>query len=72
MQNNLKFDINKKTNIEKTFRVAKVMADFDLKLEHSNEHFQGNIEMPENWHIGAIVGASRHWKKHYSKRIVQR
>lgn len=70
MQNNLKFDINKKTNIEKTFRVAKVMADFDLKLEHSNEHFQGNIEMPENWHIGAIVGGSRNRQNNNCERII--
>ena len=36
MQN---FNIIKKSDIDKTFRVAKIMADFDVKLEHSNEHF---------------------------------
>lgn len=52
------FNIIKKNNIEKTFRVAKVMSDFDVKIEHSNEHFEGKIDLPENWNIGLIVGGS--------------
>lgn len=52
------FNIIRKNNIEKTFRVAKVMGDFDVKIEHSNEHFEGHIELPENWNIGLICGGS--------------
>lgn len=52
------FNIIKKNDIEKTFRVAKVMSDFDVKIEHSNEHFEGNIELPKEWNIGLIVGGS--------------
>ena len=52
------FNIIKINNINKTFRVAKVMNDFDVKIEHSNEHFEGNIELPENWNIGLICGGS--------------
>lgn len=52
------FDIIKTNNIEKTYRVAKIMNDFDVKLEHSNEHFVGEIEFPEKWNIGLIVGGS--------------
>lgn len=52
------FNIIKKNNIEKTFRVAKIMGDFDVKIEHSNEHFEGNIELPDNWNIGLICGGS--------------
>lgn len=52
------FNIIKTNEVEKTFRVAKVMNDFDIKPEHSNEHFEGNIEFPENWNIGLIVGGS--------------
>jgi hypothetical protein len=48
MQDIIKFDIEKNINIEKTFRVSKVMTDFDLKEEHSNEHFIGKIELPNN------------------------
>ena len=52
------FNIIRKNNIEKTFRVAKVMGDFDVQIEHSNEHFEGNIELPDNWNIGLICGGS--------------
>ena len=50
------FDIVKKSNIKDTFRVSKIKSDFDIKNEHSNERFVGDIEMPENWQIGVIVG----------------
>ena len=52
------FNIIKKNNVNKTFRVAKVMSDFDVKIEHSNEHFEGNIELPKKWNIGLICGGS--------------
>lgn len=52
------FNIIKENNVEKTFKVAKVMSDFDVKIEHSNEHFEGDIELPEKWNIGLIVGSS--------------
>lgn len=52
------FNIIRKNNVNKTFRVAQVMSDFDVKLEHSNEQFIGNIDLPENWNIGLICGGS--------------
>lgn len=52
------FDIVKKTDVKSSFRVEKIKADFDVKSEHANERFIGCIDYPENWHIGAIVGAS--------------
>lgn len=52
------FNIVRKNNVNKTFRVAQVMSDFDVKLEHSNEKFIGNIELSENWNIGLICGGS--------------
>lgn len=52
------FNIIRKNNVKKTFRVAQVMSDFDVKLEHSNENFIGDIDLPENWNIGLICGGS--------------
>ena len=52
------FNIIRKNNVNKTFRIAQVMSDFDVKLEHSNEQFIGNINLPENWNIGLICGGS--------------
>jgi ABC-type glutathione transport system ATPase component len=63
------FNIIKKNNINKTFRVAQVMADFDVKLEHSNEHFEGNIEMPDKWNIGLICGGSGTGKSTIAKEL---
>ena len=42
------FDIVKKNDPDVTFRVSKIQADFDVKLEHSNERFVGDIEMPND------------------------
>lgn len=63
------FDIVKKNEPDITFRVSKIQADFDIKLEHSNEHFVGNIEMPNDWQIGVIVGASGTGKSTIAKEL---
>jgi ABC-type ATPase with predicted acetyltransferase domain len=66
MQN---FNIVKKSEIDKTFRVAKIMADFDVSVEHSTEHFKGTIDLPTKWNIGLIVGASGTGKTTIAKEI---
>ena len=63
------FDIVKENNPDITFRVSKIQADFDVKLEHSNERFVGNIEMPDDWQIGVIVGASGTGKTTIAKTL---
>ena len=63
------FDIVKKNNVKNTFRVSKIEADFDIKPEHSNEHFEGNIEIPQKWNIGVIVGGSGTGKTTIAKEI---
>ena len=52
------FDIIRKSDIDNTFRVSKIMDDFDVKAEHSTEEFHGEIKFPDNWQIGIIVGGS--------------
>ena len=52
------FNIIKQNKVNKTFRVAKVMSDFDVSIEHSNEHFEGKIDLPNEWNIGLICGGS--------------
>lgn len=63
------FNIIKENKPDRTFRVAKIMSDFDVKLEHSNEHFIGTIEMPEKWNIGVIVGNSGTGKTTIAKEL---
>lgn len=52
------FDIVKESPIKKTFRVAKIMSDFDVAEKHAQEHFKGVLHIPEKWNIGVIVGGS--------------
>lgn len=63
------FDIVKKNKPQNTFRVSKICADFDVKFEHSNEHFVGDIELPEKWNIGVIVGKSGTGKSTIAKEL---
>lgn len=45
MQN---FNIVKSSDIEKTYRVARIMGDFDVKTEHTTEMFRGGYNFPIN------------------------
>lgn len=63
------FDIIKEVKPKQTFRVASVIGKFDLQSEHIIEHFQGNIEMPEKWQIGLIVGKSGTGKTTIAKQL---
>lgn len=63
------FDIVKKSEVQNSFRVARIMSDFDIKTEHANEHFVGDITYPDNWKIGAIVGGSGTGKSTIAKQL---
>lgn len=63
------FDIVKQSEIEKTFRVARIMGDYDVKPDHATERFTGNIEFPENWQIGIIWGGSGTGKTTIAKEL---
>lgn len=52
------FDIIRESNPERTFRVESVMGTFDLQTDHVKEHFVGDIDLPNEWNIGLIVGRS--------------
>lgn len=52
------FDIVKEVTPQKTFRVASVMGTYDLQTNNISEHFVGDIDLPDNWQVGLIVGNS--------------
>jgi hypothetical protein len=52
------FNIVKTAEPKKTFRVASIMGKFDLQTNQIKEHFEGNIDIKDNWQIGLIVGKS--------------
>lgn len=63
------FDIIKKSQPTKTFRVASVMGKFDLKSEQIQEQFVGNIDIDSEWQIGLIVGNSGTGKTTIAKNL---
>ena len=63
------FDIVKTTDVKKTYRVARIMGDYDVKTDHANEHFVGEIIMPDEWKIGVIVGGSGTGKTTIAKEL---
>ncbi len=54
-------------------RVAEVMSDFDIKLEHSDELFEGSLDIEnEDWNVGLIVGGSGSGKSTIAKYLFGR
>lgn len=52
------FDIVRKTDVKNTFRVAKIVGDFDISRDKVVERFTGEIRLPDAWNVGLIVGNS--------------
>jgi len=63
------FDIQKESKIDPTFRVEKIKNDYDLKVDQIQERFTGQIELPETWNIGVIVGNSGTGKTTIARKI---
>lgn len=63
------FNIVRKSDIDKTFRVAQIMGDFDVQESHAEEKFVGKIEFPDQWSIGVIYGASGTGKTTIAKEL---
>lgn len=52
------FNIVRKSSPKETYRVASVIGSYDLQSHGVTEHFEGEINLPEKWNIGLIVGRS--------------
>lgn len=63
------FDIIREVKPTETFRVSSVMGKFDLQSNSIKEHFKGEINLPENWQIGLIVGNSGTGKSTIAKEL---
>ena len=65
------FDIIKQVKPAKTFRVASVIGKFDLQSENIIEQFKGDIDLPNEWQIGLIVGKSGTGKTTIAKQLFE-
>jgi ABC-type ATPase with predicted acetyltransferase domain len=54
----MKFEIKKTHTFNNTERTDKVVKYFDLQGGQINETFVGELDLPEQWNIGLIVGGS--------------
>jgi GNAT superfamily N-acetyltransferase/GTPase SAR1 family protein len=63
------FDIVKKSKPKKSFRVASIIGKFDLSSNEIKEQFVGNLNIPENWNVGLIVGKSGTGKTSIAKEL---
>lgn len=72
MSSDISFDFTKKSPIDETFRVSKIRSAFDYQNKESEEHFKGEIVLPEKWQIGAIVGASGTGKTSIANKLFEK
>ena len=63
------FNIVRKYEAKNSFRVASIMGKFDLQNTKVEERFTGSIDMPRDWQVGLIVGASGTGKTTIAKEI---
>lgn len=66
----MKFNIIKKNSFDNTnFRVQSIKNKFSLDINEVIEEFKGEIDLPEKWNIGVIVGASGTGKTTIKKEL---
>lgn len=65
------FDIIRKSQPKKSFRVASIIGKFDLQSEEVVEHFIGQFDIPEQWNVGLIVGKSGTGKTTIAKELFE-
>ena len=63
------FDIVKKSPIDKSFRVAKILGQFDMSVEHTERRFVGDLPLESDWNVGVIAGASGTGKTSIAKEL---
>ena len=52
------FDIIRESKPNDSFRVQSIIGTYDIQQKNVVERFCGNIDLPEKWNIGLIVGRS--------------
>ena len=54
----MRFEIERETELPHSFRVESIRGKFDIRDDVVRERFEGEIDLPENWNVGVIVGNS--------------
>lgn len=43
------FDITRQNHVPDSFRLQRLKVDFGVTPTHADEHFHGEIKLPEQW-----------------------
>jgi ABC-type polar amino acid transport system ATPase subunit len=52
------FDIIKHDRVPESYRVARVLSDFDMDIDKGSFEAHGEIALPDEWNVGLIYGGS--------------
>lgn len=63
------FDIVRTSTPRSSFRVDSVCGTYDLQQKTITEHFKGEINLPDKWNVGLIVGRSGSGKTTIAKEL---
>lgn len=63
------FDIVRKNRPSNSFRIANVIGQFDIQPQNYDEHFVGDITLPDKWQVGVIFGNSGTGKTTIAKEL---
>lgn len=63
------FNIVRKNRPSNSFRIANVIGQFDISPQNYDEHFVGDITLPDNWQVGVIFGNSGTGKTTIAKEL---
>lgn len=63
------FDIVRQSEIDETYKVAKIRGLFDITKPKLEERFIGDFDLPDDWQIGMIVGPSGTGKTTIAKEL---
>ena len=63
------FNIVRKTELSNSYRVQGTIDRFTMDDEKFEHNFKGNIDLPEDWNVGVIVGASGTGKTTVGKEV---
>lgn len=63
------FDIVRKNRPNNSFRTSNVIGQFDISPKNYDEHFVGDIALPDKWQVGVIFGNSGTGKTTIAKEL---
>ncbi|MBQ2047096.1 MAG: hypothetical protein II260_07890 [Muribaculaceae bacterium] len=65
------FDIIRESRPNDSFRVKSIIGTYDIQQQSVTEQFTGEINLPDNWNVGLIVGRSGSGKTTIARELFE-